>query len=88
MTKLAPALLLLGALCACQPPEANDPANGTNVAVDDADNAVSVMAGANESANAAEPQRSILRPEVQLQLAHKFPRLQLQYSHNVRVTPC
>lgn len=64
MTKLAPALLLLGALCACQPPEANDPANGTNVAVDDADNAVSVMAGANESANAAEPQRSILRPEV------------------------
>lgn len=56
MTRSTPALLLLGALAACQPPAEKE---GANVA----DNGANAMA-ANEADNVAEPQRSILRPEV------------------------
>ncbi|WP_298400332.1 OmpA family protein [Sphingobium sp.] len=56
MTRSTPALLLLGALAACQPPAEKEAANV-------ADNGANMLA-ANEADNAAEPQRSILRPEV------------------------
>ncbi|MFC3442920.1 OmpA family protein [Sphingobium rhizovicinum] len=56
MTRSTPALLLLGALAACQPPAEKEAANV-------ADNGANMLA-ANEADNVAEPQRSILRPEV------------------------
>lgn len=56
MTKFAPApLVLSAALAACQPPAQPPAAN----AVDEADNAANAVAY-----NGAQPQRSILRPEV------------------------
>jgi OOP family OmpA-OmpF porin len=59
MTKSGPAsIILCAALAACQP--AQTPAAN---AVDEADNAASAVA-ANGADNGAEPQRSILRPEV------------------------
>lgn len=56
MRKMAPAALLLCALAGCQPPAEKGADNG-------ADNAANAMT-ANEAENAAEPQRSILRPDV------------------------
>ena len=58
MTRLAPVVLLC-TLAACQPPEADKMANEADAAGNAAN-----MAAANESDNADEPQRSILRPEV------------------------
>jgi outer membrane protein OmpA-like peptidoglycan-associated protein len=60
MTKLAPAMLLLCALSACEPPEARNAATDATM---DADNAANAGM-ANVSDNGAEPARSILRPEV------------------------
>ena len=60
MTKLTPAMLLLCALSACEPPEARNAATNATM---DADNAANASM-ANVSDNGGEPARSILRPEV------------------------
>ena len=60
MTRLAPAMLLLCALSACEPPEARNAATNATI---DADNAANASAD-NVSDSGDEPARSILRPEV------------------------
>lgn len=60
MTRFAPAAIILSAaLAACQPPTDGSSADAANAA----DNGANFMA-ANAADNGAEPQRSILRPEV------------------------
>lgn len=59
MTRLVPAALIL-CLAACKPPAGKEEAN----AIDAANDAANATVSANEADNAAQPPRSILRPEV------------------------
>ena len=59
MTRLVPAALIL-CLAACKPPAGKEEAN----AIDAVNDAANATVSANEADNAAQPPRSILRPEV------------------------